>query len=360
MRITHLVNELVDTGNGIVNVAVDLACTQAADGHEVHVVSRGGEFVSLVERFGVVHHTVEMSSHPRRLRHTRVELDRILDGTHPDIVHSHTLTPAALAFWSKLRTRGGAPRPRLITTVHNEYQRGAALMGAADMTVSVSAAVDDAMATRHIPARRRRVVHNGVLGSPRRRPVSEIDPVEVDGRMILALGAVSHRKGPDLLVAAFEGLADEYPDVSLWFVGNHDWPELVARARRARHGDRIHFPGLDREPTKYLKAATMLVLPSRRDPFPLVLLEAKETGTPVIGTDVDGIPEALDHGESGLLVPADDAAGLEKAIRHLLDSDSARAELVAHADAGLERYTVRRMTDDYVDIYLDQVALGSV
>ena len=362
MKITHVVNELVDNGNGIVNVAVDLACTQSADGHDVSVISRGGDFVDLVTRFGVTHHQLPMERSARGVAASRTALRRILGVEDSDIVHSHTLMPAGLLYALRVEGRLArrAPRHRLVTTVHNEYQRGAFLMGASDLTISVSAAVDQAMGRRGVPAARRRVVHNGVIGSPRRRAIAEVAPIAIDGRAILALGAVSQRKGSDVLVAAFEKIADDYPDVSVFFVGNPDWSEVVEHARALPCADRIHFVGLDREPAKYLKAVSMMVLPSRRDPFPLVLLEAREAGVPIIASGVDGIPEALDHGKAGILFPVGDADALAAAIRGLLDSESERSALATRSATDVDRFTVRRMTDDYVDLYLDQLALGSV
>lgn len=362
MRIMHVVNELVDNGNGIVNVAVDLACVQSSDGHEVSVISRGGDFVPLVERFGVTHHALPLSLTLRGAFQSRNDLRSVLRATDPEIVHSHTLMPAGLVFGNRLedRLRSGSPRVRLVTTVHNEYQRGAILMGAGDLTVSVSEAVDRAMGRRGIPAARRRVVHNGVVGSPRRRPIADVPAAAIADPSIVAVGAVSERKGADVLVSAFEKLATEKPDLHVYFVGNLDWAELVDRSTRLWCADRIHFVGLDKEPAKYLKAATMVVLASRRDPFPLVLLEAREAGVPIIASQIDGIPEALDHGDSGRLFPVGDVDALACQIRDLLGSTETRAELSRRSISGVERFTVRRMTDDYVDLYIDQLALGTV
>ena len=126
MRIVHLVNELVDNGNGIVNVVVDLACTQASAGHEVTVVSRGGEFVDLVRSHGADHRTARFSSAPREAPAERRRLSQLLTELDPDVVHSHTLAPAGLAFAARGadRLRRRPARYRLVTTVHYEYQRG--------------------------------------------------------------------------------------------------------------------------------------------------------------------------------------------------------------------------------------------
>ncbi|GEE00348.1 glycosyl transferase [Gordonia spumicola] len=361
MRIVHLVNDLADAGNGIINVAVDLACEQARTGHDVTVMSRGGEYVDLIERFGARHVPLPIGRRPADVAATTTALAVGVDRLDPDVVHSHTLMLAGLAYAVRTRAAAtrGRPRYRLVTTVHNEYQRGVSLMGLAHMTVSVSHAVDTAMARRRIPVGRRRVVHNGTVGTPRRRPAASVEPAAVDGRMIVVLGAVSHRKGSDVVVDAFTRLADDYPDASVWFVGNPDWTELVDRVAASPLSDRIRFAGLNREPATVLRAATMMVLASRHDPFPLVLLEAKEAGLPIIGSAVDGVPEALDDGASGLLFPAEDVAALETAMRRVLDDPAVGERLVAAGDEGLARYSAARMSADYVDVYLEQIALGA-
>ncbi|OBF27946.1 glycosyltransferase family 4 protein [Mycobacterium sp. ACS4331] len=359
MRIVHLLNELCDTGNGIVNVAVDLACAQASAGHEVMVVSGGGAFVSLVEGFGARHHTVRFERTPVALLRAWRAVAALLTEFGPDIVHSHTLTPAVLSYavrWRDIVARRSVTA-RLVTTVHNEYQRGAALMGLADATVGVSRAVSTAMARRGIPVSRNRTVHNGTIGTPRRRSAADVAPIDLGPRSVVVLGAVSERKGADVVVAAFATLADEYDDLSLWFVGNPDWADLVAHARTLPCAGRIHFVGLEAEPAKYLNAATVMVLASRRDPFPLVLSEARECGVPIIASDVDGIPEALDGGEAGLLFPVGDSAALAECVRRVVDSDDVRRDLAARAAFGADRLSVQRMTADYVDVYLEQLAL---
>lgn len=357
MRILHLVNELVDNGNGIVNVAVDLSCTQSDDGHEVVIASRGGEFVPLVVDHDVTHRQLPMSTSVRGAVQTRRQLRELIARFDPDIVHSHTLTPAAVAFWVRtedwlFRRR---PRYRLVTTVHNEYQRGAILMGCSDAVVSVSRAVDALMARRRIPERRRRVVINGVIGTPRRRRPKDVAAADVPEEAIVVVGAVSRRKGVDVIAEAFAAIADAHPRASLWFVGNPDWAEFVRAVSSGPLRDRIHFVGMKREPAAYLNAATMMVLASRREPMGLVLVEAREVGVPIIASDVDGIPEALDGGDAGRLVPAEDSAALAEAMSEFLDSPDVRTEYRARARNGVERFTTRRMADDYADIYLDEI-----
>ena len=200
VRILHVVNRLQNAGNGITNVTVDLATQQRSDGHDVHVASAGGDFVSLLAECGVPHHVVDFNSRrplaiARALRRFRGIISRV----DPDIIHVHTITPAVLV---RVANFGG--RAKSITTVHNEYQRGVFLMGLTDAVVGVSAAVSAAMVSRMVRRERVFTVPNGTLGSFRRPPLRPENVEDLPPNSIVSVGAVSHRKGVDVLIQAFE------------------------------------------------------------------------------------------------------------------------------------------------------------
>ncbi|MDQ2722542.1 MAG: glycosyltransferase, partial [Actinomycetota bacterium] len=96
MRILHVVNELDNFGDGIVNVTVDLACTQADLGHEVSVVSSGGAFEPLLAAHGVTHHRARFTRTPRVLRSAFRVLGDVVTAERPNVVHAHTMTPVVL------------------------------------------------------------------------------------------------------------------------------------------------------------------------------------------------------------------------------------------------------------------------
>jgi glycosyltransferase involved in cell wall biosynthesis len=90
-----------------------------------------------------------------------------------------------------------------------------------------------------------------------------------------------------------------------------------------------------------LSAADVLVLPSRNEGQPMAVLEAMAHGLCVVASDVGGIPELVDDGRTGLLVPPDDVEALVAALRKVLDDDSLRAALGATArERVLEEFDV--------------------
>lgn len=352
-RVMHVVNRVSDRGDGIANVCVDVACEQARRGQAVALASGPGGFVDLCIAEGVEYYPIEMGwRSPSDLRGSVRTLRIAIGAFHPDVLHCHTMRAVIVA---RLARGGGGPR--IVATVHNEYQRGAILMGLADRVIGVSLAVSDAMRRRRIPRARIDTVVNGIVGSARRAASAGTETRTLSQPALLAVGAVSERKGADVLVDAFAKLAVEFPDLSLYFVGNVDWDEVPRRAIATGLGNRIHFLGFSPDPHALLEQATVFALASRRDPFPLVLLEALDVGLPIVATDVDGIPEALDGGAAGVIVPSGSAGGFADAVREFLRSDDRRSAFARAASQRSTQYSVAKMTDAYAGVY--SAALGA-
>jgi glycosyltransferase involved in cell wall biosynthesis len=83
----------------------------------------------------------------------------------------------------------------------------------------------------------------------------------------------------------------------------------------------------------------------------LAILEAREAGCAILATAVDGIPELLEHGRCGTLVPPQDSTALTEGMIQVLRDRSLRETLRREAKRGLERFTVNRMADEVSEIY---------
>lgn len=347
MRILHILNHVQDIGNGIVNVAVDLACLQAKAGHHVSVASVGGEYEDLMERYGVRRFKLDQARKPINLIQAARRYRVAIGEFQPDIVHAHMMTGVVLAHV----LRYGA-NYALVSTVHNEFQRSAILMGLADRVIAISKAVAQSMARRGVPQTKLRVVCNGTLGSPRTRQLSEYHPMPLQRPAIATVAGMYHRKGIAELIDAFAKIAVEFPQAHLYLVGNGpDRPLFEARAQNTPVADRIHFEGFQREPQRFLLSTDIFVLASHREPFGLVLSEAREAGCAIIASGVDGIPEALDGGQAGLLVPPGDNQALATAMAQLLSDPSLMQEWKAKAQHNLEWLTVERVNQETLAVY---------
>ncbi|MBW4596514.1 MAG: glycosyltransferase family 4 protein [Brasilonema angustatum HA4187-MV1] len=346
MRILHITNHVQRIGNGIVNVAIDLACLQAKLGYDVAVASAGGEYETLLERYNVKHFQLNQSRTPLNLAKAAWLYWDIIQAFQPNIVHAHMMTGVVLGALFKISSYG------LVSTVHNEFQRSAILMGLADRVIAVSSAVADSMVKRGIPKHKLRVVSNGTLGSPRHPNITEYQALPLHRPAITTVAGMYKRKGIGELIDAFVEIATEFPDAHLYLVG--DGPDRAifeAKAQSTPVGDRIHFEGFQPEPQRYMLASDIFVLASYCESFGLVLTEAREAGCAIVASDVDGIPETLDNAEAGLLVPPKDSHALAQTLTKLLNNPCELDQWKCQAKLNLERFSAARVNEETLATY---------
>ncbi len=345
MRVVHILNHTRRL-NGHVHVAVDLACAQASLGHEVFVASGGGDFDRLFRDKGVSIATIDHARRISTLLFSAIDLWKLLRDFKPAIVHAHMMTSAVLAF--PICRITGIP---LITTVHNEFERSATLMGLGTRVIAVSDAVNASMQRRGIPSSKIDTVLNGTIGAARYERRSET-PAQLRSPNILFVGGLHPRKGlPDLL-KAFEMVFQARPDIRLYIVG--DGPcrqEYVDMANSLKSASSIEFIGPSNDPYPYMLAGDVFVLPSHADPAPLVISEAREARCAIIGTAVDGIPQLLENGDAGILVPAHDPLAIANALLDLLGAPDSIDLWKSRSQIGIEKLHIDRVVRQTFDVY---------
>jgi glycosyltransferase involved in cell wall biosynthesis len=163
-------------------------------------------------------------------------------------------------------------------------------------------------------------------------------------------------KGPDLLLAAFADAARIRPALRLLVAGDGEMlGALRDQAARLGVASRVRFETGWRAPSEVLPALDLFVLASRNEGMGRALVEAMAAGVPVIGASVGGVPDLLEGGASGRLVPAGDAEDLARAIASLADDPEARARLVLRGRARSLSYGAGRMVHRLLRLY-DEVA----
>jgi glycosyltransferase involved in cell wall biosynthesis len=352
MRVVHILNDVTDRGNGIVNTAVDLAMEQARQGLAVAVVSAGGGYQPLLESAGVLHVMLDQPRNPVQLLRAVPRLRRILLQFRPDVVHAHMRTGLVLAWILRHFSRFA-----LVSHVHNVHDRESVMMGLADRVVAVSKSVAATMEKSGIPGKKIRVVLNRTLGNRRLPELGRIEPAPLARPSIVTVGGMTARKGIEELIAAFATVGREFPAAHLYLVGDGPERERFERqAGQSAHRSRIHFEGFQALPQAYMLSADVFVLASRRESFGLVLLEAREAGCAIVATDVDGISEALDGGAAGMLVQPQNVSALAAAISRMLGNDQTRRQWQGHAQQGIENFPVELMASEVLAVY-QEVAL---
>lgn len=155
---------------------------------------------------------------------------------------------------------------------------------------------------------------------------------------ILSVGRVVYQKGLDVAMTALAGLKDLDWE---WRIAG-DGPELPALKARAREqglAERVHFLGWQTadELRQAYSEASLFLFPSRHEGMPNAMLEAMASGLPAIATRIAGNEELVLDGETGMLVPTEDAQALRQALVHLLTHNDVRARMGRAARARVEK-----------------------
>lgn len=290
----------------------------------------------------------------------RQQVARLKQIFAPDLVH---LNAAGRSGFFHLLTNNASPAPSLIT-VHdeklhddqpeleagNETLVGQALRSA-DWVSCVSTAVLTEIC-RRVPeiASKASVIHNG-LDLPSLSPES----LPVQAPRLLCVGRLVPRKGFDVALSAFASVIRRFPSTRMVIAG--DGPARPALEHQtAELGltgfvDFIGWVAPEQIPA-LVNTATLMIVPSRREPFGLTALEAAQMARPVVATQVGGLSEIVVHGQTGLLVEKENSEAFAEAIVTLLKHPETATQM-GHAarSRAIEKFGWDRCVDAYATLY---------
>jgi glycosyltransferase involved in cell wall biosynthesis len=298
-------------------------------------------------------------------------LRRAVHDFRPDVLHVHCFGPngvyaTALGLLSRL--------PVIVTlhgeTINNEFgifERSVLLRRALRIALRRAAAVtgcsqftlDDAIRRFGLRPDRAEVIFNGVNLDE----ATADRPKQFTGALtVLAMGRMVDNKGFDLLLDAFARVAAEYPGSDLVLAGDgRAQADLRAQADQLGLAAKVRFPGrLDRgQVGSALAAADVFVVPSRVEPFGIVVLEAWNAGLPVIVTNRGGTREFVTDGVDGLLVDVLDVQSLTHALDQVLRDGTLRARLARAGRLKVTRFGWPAVTAQYRELYARVLASNS-
>jgi glycosyltransferase involved in cell wall biosynthesis len=283
---------------------------------------------------------------------TLARLTRIVRRQRPDIVHTHLVHADFHGLVAGRLTRV----PVLVSTKHgfNPFREGRLFAAAdravarlADVHVAISAGLARYLAEREgFDAASFEIVHYGIEPGPARAPLPRAPRLAIVGRLIPI-------KGHEVLFHAVAAARADLPKLTLEVAG--DGPldaELRSTVARLGIGDVVSFLGRVTDVAQVFERAAVVVVPSYGEGFGMVALEAMERGRPVIASAVGGLPEIVDHGRTGLLVPAGDPGALGAAIRELAGDRARAAAMGASGRAcALEAFSQERCTERVAELY---------
>ena len=319
---------------GVAPHVTELAAGLERRGHEVHVFVRLGEGQTTYEIIDGVHYhrcpidldhdfVTEMNNMGNAFMYFIGESEAY-QGGKLDIIHGHDWLCAKAVAQAK-----NDRQTRTVFTIHStefgrcgnhfhngnsERIRAIEAEGAycADRAITVSGALADEVKWQYqVPDWKLRTVHNGVNCQ---RFDGHIDPAICRGTygigpldpMVLFVGRLSTQKGPDLLLEAAPGVLEHRGDAKIVFVGDGDmrgWLEQRAHELGVAHA--VRFLGAmdaNGDLINLYKSTDMVCVPSRNEPFGIVVLEAWAAGKPVVVTHNGGPRDFVSHGEDGYLV----------------------------------------------------------
>jgi glycosyltransferase involved in cell wall biosynthesis len=290
----------------------------------------------------------------------------LLADLRPEVIHNHMYraelvgTRAALAL-----AAAGRPRPFVVGTVHSSRVRSPedrevlrALTPRMDHLIAVSRAMEQKIADErpsHVPVS---LIYNGVdlVRYDHTDPcctLREEYGLSEASQIVGVVARLEHEKGHPTLLDAWPRVVRRVPNARLLVVGEGSRrEELEAQAAALGIAGTVVFTGRRDDVPAVTAALDVAVLPSYREAQGLTILEAMALSRPVVASAVGGIPEVIENGRTGLLVPPHDPDALAAAIIHLL-TDHAYADMLAKGGHDLvhERFCVELMVQAIEEIY---------
>ncbi|HWO21457.1 MAG TPA: glycosyltransferase [Kofleriaceae bacterium] len=341
-------------------VALDLAIGQRARGYDVGVLSLApapdGPMAEEFAQAGVAVGRVPKRPgvDPTLVPRLALELRR----RRADVVHTHN--PLPLIY--------GAPAARLIgaAAIHTKHgvnpgSRGHRMLrrAAAQLVyafVAVSGTTEaQAKEQRDAPLGRLHTIPNGIrldryAPDPEARAAARVELGLGDAWVVGTVGRLDEYKNQVLLVRAMAPLLSSR--VRLVIIGDGPArPDVEAAVAALPEPRWVVLTGRRMDVPRLVHAFDVFALSSKSEGLPLVVPEAMSAGLPIVATAVGGLPSVIDEGETGLLVPVDEAALAAALARLERDRDRARAMGARAREVALARYSSERMVDAYLELY---------
>ena len=353
-RIAHVVSTPSGLGGAEV-VLLALVKGGAARGWDQIVVNPFDETPgtsALAEELGPLYRARRTTSLLEIGKARRYLIDE-LKAFHPEVMHAHLFHALVLA--------STLPRNLYLTSVlshqHGNHlvvqgqrlrERADRWAGARyDRVVACSEWVRTFLLKRYrYPAEKVVRIRNGWEGDP-------VPSRGGDGRTIVTIANFRRQKDHDSLVRAFAKVRERVPDCKLVLVGEGPLRGAIEQlvGTLGLTGS-VTFAGAVPSVWGHLEQATVFALPSLYEPLGIAVLEAMAAGVPVVASSVGGIPELVQPGRTGLLVPPGDVDALAAALIEVVTSPN-REGMGSAARAVADNFKMDQMVDDYFSLYDD-------
>lgn len=285
------------------------------------------------------------------------KLRRLMASRHIDIVNTHSGRDTQLAGMAA-RTLG-KQRPCIVRTRHLALPISSlfSYVTLPDHVVTVSRFVASYLASAKVPIERITVVPTGIDLSRYQITTPGSLRAELglanDAPLIGTVAILRRKKGHAELVEAIPTVLKKFPDAHFVFAG--DGPQtdnLNQRIRELGLTRNVHLLGLRRDVVNVLASLDLFILPTHQEALGTAFIEAAAMGVPAIASRVDGVPEVVCDGKTGLLVPVGDSAAIAASIIRLLADNPLRKAMSAAARPWVEAHYSREvMVESMLSVY---------
>ena len=300
-------------------------------------------------------------------------------GWSTQIIHVHTLGDALYSSWLFARLRriplifemtllGTDDAHSFADNPHRFSRLRNAIFRRCDGYVAISPALARVYEEAGLPKAKLRLIPQGVdtdrfCPADDRAPIRDRLQLPASGPLLVFVGSLIERKGIDILLTAWATIHARFSDATLVLVGVNAFDDDPAAAEfldtrlaalPPATRQRLVQTGVRDDVEQYLRAADMFVFPSRREGFGTVMIEAMACATPCVVAELTDITDFIFDTEetSGVIVPQEDAEALATAaVRLLEDSQLARRLGDAGRRRAVDRFSVTRVADEYLDFY---------
>lgn len=355
-------------GSGV--VATELGQHLAAEGHEIHFITYEIPFRLSLEEPNIFFHEVEINrydlfKYPDYALPLAVKMACVAEECELDILHVHYAIPHATSALLAKQILHNRKKPAVVTTLHGtditlvgkdpSYHQIVKLsIEKSDGITAVSQSLkNQTIETFHLknPID---VIYNFIVPQNQligKKPLRKLF-VKKDEKLLIHSSNFRSVKRPEDVLSIFMLVKKELP-CKLVFLGTG---EGVAGLRKIvcenRLEKEVFFLGKSREVAPYLCSADLFLLPSSQESFGLAALEAMSYGIPVVASDIGGIPEVVEHGKTGWLVPYGDVEKMASYAIKTLSDQKLYKEMSKNAQKdAAEKFCVCKILPQYVAFY---------
>jgi len=348
---------------------------RAQDDFDITVIANGAS-AETIEHMGIRARAidVDIARRPAPLADLRSqrELESIFRRERFDLVHSQTPKAGMLAM-SAARRAGVPARFHTFTGQVWATRRGPWrwLLRAFDQRIArnATALLADSRSQAEflvrqgvVGANRISVLHHGSIAgvdAARFRPDADVrrelrrtHAVADDDTVVLFVGRLHREKGIAELIDAFAKLVRERPTLRLWLVGPDEGGLSMLASLAPAVRSAIVVAGATRTPERFMAAADVLVLPSHREGFGSVVIEAAACGVPCVASRINGLTDAVVDGTTGLLHELHSADDLERQLARLIDDSALRTRMSRAAlDRARSDFAPEQIAEELVAFY---------